>query len=161
MILITSFGVYRYNEKETFQVQNGSLSGHQWRMALRDSIPCSGPSYGVWENANSLGKLATRVPPAESCRAHRTYTSKFKAQLLRTSSSCTFRVVKNPVSSPKTHARVQLGWKVDRVPVRVIKIASACVTNDGPMMRLPTHRANGRDREEWQGVEGWCPHCHP
>ena len=34
MILITSFGVYRYNEKETFQAQDDPLSGHQWRMTL-------------------------------------------------------------------------------------------------------------------------------
>ena len=72
-------------------------------------IPCSGPSYVISENANSWVKIATRVPPASSFRSHRRYTSKFEAQLLRTSSPCTFRVVKNHISSPKTQARVQLG----------------------------------------------------
>ena len=56
----------------------------------------------------------------------------------------------DPISSPKTQARVQLGSKVGRAAERVIKNASASVTIDELMMRIPTHRASGRDREEWQ-----------
>ena len=67
----------------------------------------------------------------------------------------------DPISSPKTQARVQLGSKVNRAAGRVIKEASASVTIDGLMMRMPTYRASGRDREERQRLEGWCPLCHP
>ena len=42
----------------------------------------------------------------------------------------------DPISSPKTHARVQLGCKVDRVAERVVKNASTSVTIDGLMMRI-------------------------
>ena len=75
--------------------------------------------------------------------------------------SCTFRVVKNSVLSPKTQARAQVGSKVNRAAGRVIKNACLSVTIDGPMMRIPTHRANGRDREESELCEGRYPLCHP
>ena len=67
----------------------------------------------------------------------------------------------DPISSPKTQAGVQLGSKVNRVAGRVIENAHVSVTIDGLMMRIPTYRASGRDREEWQRLEGRCPHCHP
>ena len=67
----------------------------------------------------------------------------------------------DPISSPKTQARVQLGSKVDRLPDELMRTHSASVTIGGLMMRIPTHRASGRDREEWQRLEGWCLLCHP
>ena len=63
----------------------------------------------------------------------------------------------DPISSPKTQARVQLGSKFDRVA----GTPSASVTIDELMMRMPNYRASGRDREEWQRLEGRNPLCHP
>ena len=53
----------------------------------------------------------------------------------------------DPISSPKTHARVQLKSKIGRVAGRVVGTPLASVTIDGLIMRIPTHRASGRDRE--------------
>ena len=66
-----------------------------------------------------------------------------------------------PISSPKTQAGVQLGSKIGRVAGRVVGNLSASVTIDGLMMRIPTYRASGSDREECRLLEGRCPPCHP
>ena len=47
-----------------------------------------------------------------------------------------------------------LGSKINRVAGRVIKKAFASGTIDVLMMRMPTYRANGSDREECEGCEG-------
>ena len=47
-----------------------------------------------------------------------------------------------------------LGSKINRVAGRVIKNAFASGTIDVLMMRIPTYRANGSDREECEGCEG-------
>ena len=47
-----------------------------------------------------------------------------------------------------------LGWQIDRVAGRVVKKAFACGTIDVLMMRIPTYRASGSDREECEGCEG-------
>ena len=47
-----------------------------------------------------------------------------------------------------------LGSKINRVAGRVIKKAFGSGTIDVLMMRIPTYRANGRDREECEGCEG-------
>ena len=41
-----------------------------------------------------------------------------------------------------------LGSKINRVAGRVIVSACGSVTIEVPMMRIPSHRASGRDREE-------------
>jgi hypothetical protein len=67
----------------------------------------------------------------------------------------------DPISSPKTQARVQLGPKVNRAAGQFIEQACLSVTVGGLMIRMPTHRANGNDREECEACEGRCPLCHP
>ena len=47
-----------------------------------------------------------------------------------------------------------LGSKINRVAGRVIVNACGSVTTEVPMMRIPTYRANGSDREEWELCEG-------
>ena len=47
-----------------------------------------------------------------------------------------------------------LGSKINRVAGRVIKKAFASGTIDVLMMRIPTYRASGSDREECEGCEG-------
>ena len=47
-----------------------------------------------------------------------------------------------------------LGSKINRVAGRVIVNACGSVTIKVPMMRMPTYRANGSDREECEGCEG-------
>ena len=47
-----------------------------------------------------------------------------------------------------------LGSKIKRAAGRVIVYAGGSVTIEVPMMRIPTYRANGRDREECEGCEG-------
>ena len=47
-----------------------------------------------------------------------------------------------------------LGSKINRVAGRVVKKAFAGDTIKVPMMRTPTHRASGSDREECEGCEG-------
>ena len=69
-----------------------------------------------------------------------------------------------PTSSPKTHARVQLGWKVDRVAGRVVENLSAYVAFGQLMRCTKLCRANGSDREEFEACEaceGRCALCHP
>ena len=47
-----------------------------------------------------------------------------------------------------------LGSKINRVAGRVVKKAFASGTTDVLMMRMPTYRASGSDREECEGCEG-------
>ena len=47
-----------------------------------------------------------------------------------------------------------LGSKINRVAGRVVKKAFASGTIDVLMMRIPTYRANGSDREECEECEG-------
>ena len=47
-----------------------------------------------------------------------------------------------------------LGSKINRVAGRVVKKAFASGTIDVLMMRIPTYRANGSDREECELCEG-------
>ena len=47
-----------------------------------------------------------------------------------------------------------LGSKINRVAGRVVKKAFASGTIDVLMMRIPTYRASGSDREECEGCEG-------
>ena len=47
-----------------------------------------------------------------------------------------------------------LGSKINRVAGRVVKKAFASGTIDVLMMRIPTYRASGSDREECEGFEG-------
>ena len=54
----------------------------------------------------------------------------------------------NPATKP------YLGSKVNRVAGRVIKNAQGSVTIEVPMMRIPTYRASGSNREECEGCEG-------
>ena len=63
--------------------------------------------------------------------------------------------------SPRSSSR---GFSQKQIPRRKrmsYQNASASVTIDGLVMRIPPYRASGRDREEWQRLEGWCPLCHP
>ena len=66
-----------------------------------------------------------------------------------------------PISSPKTQARAQLGSKIDRVAGRVSGNPLASVIIGVLMMRIPTYRASGSDREECRRQEGRCPLRHP
>ena len=61
----------------------------------------------------------------------------------------------NPATKP------YLGSKVNRVAGRVIVNACGSVTIDVPMMRMPTYRASGSDREECELREGRCPSVIP
>ena len=47
-----------------------------------------------------------------------------------------------------------MGSKINKVAGRVVKKAFACGTIDVLMMRIPTYRASGSDREECEECEG-------
>ena len=67
----------------------------------------------------------------------------------------------DPISSPKTQARAQLGSKIDRATGRVAENPSASVTIDQLMRYAQFCRASGSDREECERCEGRCPHPTP
>ena len=56
----------------------------------------------------------------------------------------------NPTNARKPY----LGSKIKRDAGRVIKNAGVSVSIDVLMMRIPTYRASGSDREECEGCEG-------